>query len=366
MDRSAPTHHVTPEIASSPTLPGQVYGDAELFEHWKRAIFARSWQWIGTRAEAPKPGHARPFLLLPGLLDEPLVLSRDDSGELWVFSNVCTHRAKLVLEEEGPTRTLVCRYHGRSFEADGRCRAAPGFEKVSDVPGPDDNLPRVALGELFGHLFVSLDPEVPFEVWAQPLRERFAFLDIDTYRREAARDREYTLPAHWALYVDNYLEGFHIPTVHPELARSVESESYRNELFPHGTLQTGFATADETLAFEHPEASADPSLRVAGFYAWLFPNTMFNVYPWGLSLNVVQPIDLRRTRIVYRGYVGRPELTEGGAGGALDLVEAQDQAVVASVQQGVGASLYRSGRFAPGPEVGVHHFHRRLASYTKR
>ena len=87
---------------------------------------------------------------------------------------------------------------------------------------------------------------------------------------------------------------------------------------------------------------------------------MLNFYPWGLSINVVVPLAVDRTRIVYRTWVADPSRRGKGAGGGLDRVELEDEAVVQQVQQGVRSRLYDRGRYSPSREAGVHHFHRLL------
>ena len=87
---------------------------------------------------------------------------------------------------------------------------------------------------------------------------------------------------------------------------------------------------------------------------------MINVYPWGLSINVVEPVTCSKTRVRFLPYVWRPELREQGAGAGLDRVELEDEAVVEAVQIGVRSRLYPGGRYAPGHEDGVYHFHRML------
>ena len=100
---------------------------------------------------------------------------------------------------------------------------------------------------------------------------------------------------------------------------------------------------------------------MAAYWWWLFPATMLNLYPWGLAVNVVQPLSPTRTRVRYLTFVGDASLGGRGAGGDLDRVETQDEAVVQSVQRGLRSRVYRSGRYAPRHERGVHHFHRMLA-----
>lgn len=187
--------------------------------------------------------------------------------------------------------------------------------------------------------------------------------DISRARTLSARfDRGYTFDAHWALYVENYLEGLHIPFLHPGLTAAIDWKAYRYELFDHGNLQIAPAR-DSEPPFGDTRAG-DPSFDdgVAAYYAWLFPNLMLNFYPWGLSLNLVQPLGPTRTRVSFRSFVARPELLGRGAGGALDEVELEDEAAVQAVQRGLASRLYERGRYAPAHERGVHQFHRLLAA----
>jgi len=99
---------------------------------------------------------------------------------------------------------------------------------------------------------------------------------------------------------------------------------------------------------------------VAAYYYWLYPGIILNFYPWGLSVNLVIPLSVSRTRIIYHGFVGDKSLLGKGAGGDLDKVEAEDQGIVEATQRGVGSGAYDRGRYSPTRETGVHHFHRML------
>src|SRR6266852_2501741 len=148
---------------------------------------------------------------------------------------------------------------------------------------------------------------------------------------------------------------YHVPFVHPDLAKTIDYGSYRTELSGWSSLQVAESAAADD-AFD--------GSTVAAYYFFLFPNTMLNFYPWGLSINVVVPLAVDRTRIVYRSWVLDPSRRGRGAGGALDRVELEDEAVVEQVQRGVRSRLYDRGRYSPSREAGVHHFHRLLASLS--
>lgn len=129
-----------------------------------------------------------------------------------------------------------------------------------------------------------------------------------------------------------------------------------------GSLQIGLA-ADDQEAFPPPLEGPDAGKRVAAYYYHAFPNTMFNIYPWGLSLNIVEPLGLSACRVRFRRFLRTDYKTEGTMD--LDEVQQEDEAVVQSVQRGMGSMLYRDGRFSPQHERAVHHFHRQLAACSR-
>src|SRR5579872_1660053 len=127
---------IDPDIARARTPSTDLYTDPALFELCKEKIFAPSWQFIGDTDPVAAAGDAWPFILLEGLLDEPLVLVRNQDGGLRLLSNVCTHRGNLVVNEPCRLTHLHCRYHGRQFGLDGTFRLMPEFRGVRDFPSP--------------------------------------------------------------------------------------------------------------------------------------------------------------------------------------------------------------------------------------
>jgi choline monooxygenase len=306
------------------------------------------------------PGTIVPAAFLEGAVDEPLLWTRDAEDRLHCLSNVCTHRGNLLIEGETNGSQLRCRYHGRRFGLDGKFLSMPEFDAAQDFPRAADDLARVETGRWGPFLFAALRPAVPFGAWIEPLVTRLGGLDFANAAPDPARARDYLVRANWALYVDNYLEGFHIPYVHASLADVVDYGTYRAELFPHGVLQVGLAKGAEDR-FTLPAASPDAGDAVAAYWFWLWPNTMLNVYPWGISVNVVKPLAVDRTKVSFSSWVIDPSRLDTGAGGDLDRVEREDEAIVEAVQRGVRSRLYERGRYSPAREAGVHHFHRMLA-----
>jgi choline monooxygenase len=356
---------IDPDITRAETPPAELYSDPEVYRRALDRVFARSWQLLGDRTAVKVPGQVHPVTLLEGSLDEPLLLTRDAADQLHCLSNVCTHRGNLVAESPGNEPFLRCRYHGRRFGLDGRFLSMPEFERAKGFPRPADDLPRVACGEFGGFLFASLAPAFPLDDLLAEMRARVGFLPLAEATFDPGRSRDYLVRANWALYCDNYLEGFHIPFVHAGLAGALDYGSYRTELYPWANLQLGVAAGGEEV-FALPASSPDyreGGQPIAAYYYFLFPNTMFNFYPWGISINVVKPLAVDRTRVSFLTYVWDETKLDRGAGAGLDRVEREDEAVVESVQRGVRSRLYDRGRYSPAREEGVHHFHRLLARF---
>src|ERR1051325_1012915 len=352
---------IHPDITQAQTLPGAFYTNPAYFDLCRDKVFRPSWQLIADAESIRIPGQCYPVTLLPGCLDAPRLLPRGKCARLHGRANVCTHRGTILCEHAGVEKSLVCRYHGRRFDLDGTFRHMPEFEKTKDFPSPKDSLPRVPFGSLENcFYFASLAPTTPLDQLLAPMLARIGWLPLREFRLDRARCRDYLVRANWALYIDNYLEGFHIPFVHASLNEAIDYGEYAPELFARSNLQLGIAKPGEP-AFNLPASSPDRARRVAAYYWWLFPNTMFNFYPWGLSINVVEPLGHDRTRVRFLSYVWDERKLDQGAGAGLDRVEREDEAVVEAVQAGTGGSRYTRGRYSPTREQGVHHFHRLLA-----
>lgn len=352
---------VDPDIAKAKTLHTDFYTDPAIFELSKEKIFAPSWQWLGDAGEVANPGQCRPFLLLEDFLDEPLVLTRDKTGNIHCLSNVCTHRGTIVVQEPCKVANLRCRYHGRIFGLDGKFHSMPEFKEVENFPSADDDLQSLPIYQWGNWLFGSLQPGSSHAPYLKDMMERVGWLPVGDFVFQPQLSKDYIVQAHWALYCENYLEGFHIPFVHAGLNAVIDFGNYTTELFTRSNLQLGIAK-DEEDCFDLPPSSPDYGKKVAAYYFFIFPNMMFNFYPWGLSINIVQPLALNRCKVSFLTYVWKEELFNKGAGADLDTVEMEDEEVVEAVQRGVRSRYYTHGRYSVTREQGTHHFHRIIAS----
>jgi choline monooxygenase len=347
---------MNPDINRAYTLPSEFYRDEFIWNKSIKSIFESSWQWIAHDLENIGPNSVYPFDFLKPLIPEPLIWLKDADDSSSIASNVCTHRGNILVNKPGKLTELRCGYHGRRFDMKGCFTFMPMSAGMVDFPSHNDHLPKLQHAYWKGLNFAAFQPEFRSERWFKPLEDYLFWLPIEDFIPSHEFNHTYTVNAHWALYTDNYLEGFHIPFVHPELNASIEMSTYETILFELGVLQKAYARQGEQC-FDLPPSSPDFGQRVAAYYFWLFPNLMLNFYPWGLSVNVVRPVSLDKTEVDFKRYIWKKEIMSEGAGADLDLVEQQDEAIVERVQTGLQSRLYKRGRFSPTMEAGVHRFH---------
>jgi choline monooxygenase len=349
------------DIAKAKTISTDFYTDPEVYEQSKEKIFAPSWQFIKSIDYIERKDEVYPFTMLENFLDEPLMLTHTKDDRIHCLSNACTHRGNIVVEEKCNVPHLRCRYHGRQFALDGKFISMPEFKEVKGFPSKDDDLKQVPHYRWSNWLFASLNPAVPAENVLAEMMNRVSWMPLNEFKFRPEMTNHYHLNAHWALYCENYLEGFHIPFVHEGLNTVIDYGSYSTELYRYSNLQLGAARQKREPVFDLPKNHQDYGKKVAAYYFFVFPNMMFNFYPWGLSVNHVQPMGVAKTMVTFYYYVWDESKMNKGAGADLEKVEFEDEAIVHSVQKGIQSRFYKHGRYSVTREQGTHHFHRMIA-----
>lgn len=354
--------NVDADITRAKTISTAFYLDPKYFRESKEKIFAHSWHWVGDIDQVKAHGWVTPVNLLDDFLNEPLILSRDKQGKLHCMSNVCTHRGNLLVEKPCKLNEIRCKYHGRRFQLNGDFLSMPEFKEVKDFPTQADNLINLPIHPWGKMLFASLSGKIAASDFFENMAVRVGWMPLDEFVFHPELSKDYVIDAHWALYCENYLEGFHIPFVHAGLNSVIDYGNYHVELFRYSSLQLGVAKEGEVI-FDLPTHSPDYGKRIAGYYFWVFPNLMFNFYPWGLSVNIVRPISTHKSKVSFLSYVWDESKLRQGAGGDLDKVELEDEEIVQNVQKGVRSRFYKHGRYSVTREMGTHHFHRLIADF---
>ena len=355
---------VKKSIKKAKTIPSKLYFDDEQFAKLRESIFIKNWQFVGDKTQINNDGDAIPYEFMEGYIPEPLIIVNNNK-KIQSFSNVCTHRGNILLEKPKNIKNgLVCRYHGRQFNSCGKFKFMPMFQNVENFPSNDDNLKIIPTETWKQFVFSSINPSVSFKSLINDMDQRIGWMPIEKFVFSKSRSKEYIVNANWALYCDNYLEGFHIPFVHKGLAQNLNYSEYNTEIFPFSNLQIGVGKEND-ICFELPKESTDYGKKIAAYYFWLFPNIMFNFYPWGLSINIIKPMKPEQTKVKFLSYIWDESKLNFGAGAELDKVEKKDEAIEEQVQKGVKSRFYDRGKFSPSMETGVHHFHLLLSQFMQ-
>jgi len=355
---------IHPNIELAETLPSHFYRSQEVYDALIEKVFAKTWQFVGDDSLAATEGQLFPFRFLEFGLEEPMLLTNDGEG-LNCVSNVCTHRGNILCHDPCQAKQILCGYHGRRFDLKGNFKHMPQFADAQDFPRTEDHLHGFPLKRFGPWLFTALEEQMEFQQVIDAMNKKVGFLPLEEFTLDRSRNKDYLVNAHWALYCDNYLEGFHIPFVHDGLNAMLDYGKYETTIYPEANLQIGHSAGGEHV-FDLPEGHEDYGQAISAYYFWIFPNMMFNFYPWGCSINVVKPISINRTKVSFITYVYDEAKLDTGAGAALDKVEREDEFVVEGVFKGMQSRVYKTGRYSPKMERGVHHFHSLLADYLAR
>jgi choline monooxygenase len=346
---------IDPDIARAWTLPASLYFDRDVAAQEHDRIFARTWQVIGHGDQVANPGD----YFTTQLVGEPLLAVRGGDHKLRAFYNVCRHRAGPPAEGCGSRKLFRCIYHGWTYNLDGSLNHATEIEGVDRFRPDDFALAPVRCEEWFNLVFVNLDPD------ARPLAEslgeltqqaeRFPFQNMNLFER-----RTYEMRCNWKTYVDNYLEGYHLPTVHPGLNRELDFNAYTVEPYAHHVRQwspiRGAQPGDAS-----PRRYQESCVDLTTDYFWAFPNWMLNCYPDNVSLNIVLPIDEERSRAIFEWYLPEKDLGSEAAKASVrfsDEIQMEDVAICEAVQRNLRSRSYQRGRYSVKQEKGVHAFHR--------
>jgi choline monooxygenase len=237
---------------------------------------------------------------------------------------------------------------------------------VEDFNPEQFELKPVRVEEWFKLIFVNLDPTTePLVKTLGDLPQqagRFRFAEMKLSER-----RTYDMQCNWKTYVDNYLEGYHLPSVHPGLNRELDYNAYTVEPYARHVRQfspiRGAQLGDAT-----PRRYQETSEDLTTDYFWIFPNWMLNCYPDNVSLNIILPLEAERTLAIFEWYLPDKELRSKAAREAVEFshqIQLEDVAICERVQKNLHSRSYGRGRYSVKQERGVHAFHRMYAEVMK-
>lgn len=364
---------VNEQIESAFTLASKFYVDPAILAIEKERIFGRTWQLAGTLDQACGEVDSKKRTIsdpesyfTADVAGEPVVVVRDKQGTLRAFSNVCRHRAGPIALGSGCKNVLRCQYHGWTYTLDGRLIGTPDIDGVEFFDRTTMGMVPLRLETWEKFIFVNFDNDAETlsrflgEIPRQARGFRFDGL-------QSAERREYVINCNWKVYVDNYLEGYHIPIAHPGLMREIDYAQYRTETFRYYSQQ--FAPIRAMKAEDAGKRFYEPGEGLfEALYFWIFPNLMVNIYPDNISTNLVVPLSTEKTLTIFEWFfheAGSDEVQERirKAVSFSDEVQQEDIVLCENVQKGLRSSTYDRGRYSVKRENGVHHFHMLLGEF---
>jgi choline monooxygenase len=337
------------------TLPASSYFDPAIFHDEMSRIFSRTWQLIGHHGQVAQSGD----YFTAELAGEPLLVARSVSGELNGFYNVCRHRAGPPATGCGSRKLFRCGYHGWTYDLQGKLISAPEFEGQPGFDAADFSLTPVRTEEWCNLIFASLDLPAPaIELQLSELEAQFRSFPFE--KMKLLERRTYEMHCNWKTYIDNYLEGYHLPSVHPGLNRELDYGAYTVE--PHSTYVRQFSPMRGARAADGITRLYSEGLTTD--YFWTFPNWMLNCYPDNVQVNMICPLDAERTLAIFDWY-GLPErLSNPDTRRSIEFshqTQIEDIAICETVQKNLHSRSYQRGRYSIKQEAGVHAFHRMYA-----
>ena len=339
-------------LERSETIPSSWYTHPSFFTVDQKDILATTWQCIGHCSRLEHPGD----WFVATVAGNPVIVIRGKDNISRAFFNVCRHRGgPLAIEESGNCNALQCKYHGWTYTLEGMLRGVPQFDRVELFDRKDFGLIPVNMETWQGLIFVKLHgsnhaTDTPLRSIVNGIAERIAPIRMDG--KKFFRRINYEVNCNWKVYVDNYLEGYHLPYVHPELCNLLDFQQYMTETFDYYSLQYSPFTGKDNLYGAN---------NGAAFYYFIFPNMMLNILPGRLQTNLILPIAHNKTQVIFDYYYD--DITSSEALKMIeddiqysDRVQKEDTEICERVQQGLESIAYDKGRFSVEMEKGVYHF----------
>ncbi|MBV8148913.1 MAG: aromatic ring-hydroxylating dioxygenase subunit alpha [Candidatus Eremiobacteraeota bacterium] len=336
------------------TLASSWYTSPEIFAREREKVFSRSWLCVGREEQIQRAGDF--FVAEPA--GESLIITRDASGGVHAFFNVCRHRGTRICEQTSGhfQGSIQCPYHAWTYGLDGALKAA---RNMAEVPGFDRSeypLHEAAVALWEGFIFVNFDAAARFEKEFAPLIGRFASWNVSTLR--TASSIRYELACNWKLVFLNYSECYHCPLVHPQLDKLSPSDSGRNDLAEGAVLGgyselrqggTSLTTSGHTARPPLGDVSGEDVNRI--YYYTIFPSMLLSLHPDYVMVHYAKPIAPDRTNVICAWLFDPAEMAKPGfdpsdAVDFWDLTNRQDWHVNELTQLGMRSRAYASGPYS--------------------
>jgi len=325
-------------------LEPRYYVDPAIYSDERQSIFRRAWQMLGP---AQRLAQAHDYLAVD-VAGWKLFALRGADGVLRAFHNVCRHRgARLLAEGAGRCQTLRCPYHHWVYDHDGGLRHAPWF---GDDPGflrGDWPLTPAHVSEWRGLVFIAIDPAVSLLEQLGDLPEEVAAYPLESYA--GVEQQRFEMRSNWKTYTDNFVEGYHIPGIHPSFLKVIDFH--------------GFETVARNGLVRMTSPQKDGSIY-AGKWLWMWPNWTLSTFPGGMNTSRINPTGVESTDILYDFYFTDTS-TDADAVRRRTIdttcgIVREDFGICETTQRNYSSGGYTSGPLSPRHEQSVAYFQQRV------
>jgi choline monooxygenase len=321
-------------------LEARYYVDPDLSEAERQRIFKRHWQMLGPTARLANPGD----YLAVDVAGWKLFALRGRDGVLRGFHNVCRHRgARLLAEGAGNCPRLRCPYHQWVYDHTGALRQAPWFGDDAAFKTEDWPLKPVHIAEWRGLVFLAIEPDSTLLEQLGDLPEEVAEEPMETYT--AVEEHRFVMQSNWKTYTDNFVEGYHIPGIHPGFMKVIEFAQFET------VAQNGM------VRMSAPQKNGS---IYGGKWLWMWPNWTLSVFPGGMNTSRINPLAVDSTELIYNFY-----FADTGAESAasrrhtIDVnlgIVREDFGICEHTQRNYASGAYSPGPLSPRHEQSVVYF----------
>lgn len=332
-------------------MPKAVYTSEDFAAKEVEQIFSKEWFCVGRASGLSKPGD---YLTLE-LANQPIMVLRDRGGTLRAQSNVCLHRMSILLKDSGNTGTIVCPYHGWSYNLDGSLRAAPAMTHNEGFCKDNYHLPQIRCEEWLGWVMVTLNPDAPspYKKLAD-VEHLIADYGMENYVEDF--HEQFIWNTNWKVLAENFMESYHLPVCH---AKTIGGLSKLDEMVcPPGLPTFNYHTIlkDDTLkiALAHPSNTRmKGERRRTTFLLAIYPSLLITLTPgyfWYLSLH---PHGAGQVRVIFGGGMS-PDFANDADAQAhfrqlktlLDEVNVEDKGCTERVYRGLCSDMAKPGHLS--------------------
>jgi choline monooxygenase len=395
LDKIIASYDPDAPLAEASTIPAAWYTDERVFELEQQTVFSSSWQFAARVDQLRDPED----FVTTEIAGEPVVIVRGNDNVVRGFFNVCRHHAAAVMTDPaGRANQMRCPYHGWTYSLEGELKGTPDFSGVCNFDREKKGLAPVVISAWENWVFARLaakqtaplnrgtgvrgprrgspagvlDPRVTHAQDASATLTDFLGDDLisqikvlNVANLHWLERRSYTLNCNWKVFVDNYLDGgYHVPHLHKGLDSVLDYSNYTIENGERFCLQSSPMV---TAGAESQTGEVRTGKRA--LYYWLYPNFMINCYEGVMDTNLVRPLAVDRTEVIFDFYFA--DISEQARERNLasvdvgERIQQEDLDICESVQRGLQSRAYDAGRLSVRREAGEHLFHRLLHADLK-